>query len=679
MDRQLNQILQEAKMRFSAETAGVTESSAPMDTVVVRAAIHPAIGICRMGDHPTDFFIGPEVVETVAHAPDFYRDPVTGAMKRQAARFRTYGYNAGGKVVGELTPDNADIVWTVHLANKKAQWYEFQAALDIPEAATLSVPRRNPAIQGASRQTLAIDPGPRSISGKSVTAGHVFDSGTFKGTPVTLGELRTDDDGRLLVLGGTGKSASPSGAPIYDPSNPKSFNNAVDWYDDISDGPVTATVSIDGKPVPVEAAWVAVAPPNYAPDMIGWRTLYDVLVEVYVESGWMQLPATVSFKDDILPILQRLSGLQWVNKGFAAMFGRGGPMDFENPEFVAKLSCKPDQPLSKSDIYSELRQAVFNSFRPSRPGVSEPPVWPHAWPWIYGDSFGSFADNAPGNYMSLPSARETILKRWVEGDFEGDWSPAPATPRPVIEKWPLEQQPAMLDRAALTYCLGDVFHPGCELTWPMRHASMYDKPFRILHRPAGQPESDYGDSLNQHSALQPNGPLYAQSPGDLTRWMAIPWQGDSASCRSGYVTTFDLFLPTFWPARVPNQVLTEEDYQTVINTALPREQRLAAFNNREDWERAIIQGSGIEVMTKMVAHFGAMGIVEQKPGIKDDPDFPEIMYVESLNASRLQAHARRISSMLESPPRPLTRSQRAGWESDEQHEEFRRLRIRPLQ
>ena len=666
-------------MRFSAETAGVTESSAPIDTVVVRAAIHPAIGVCRMGDHPTDFFIGPEVVETVAHAPDFYRDPVTGAMKRQAARFRIYGYNAGGKVVGELTPDNADIVWTVHLANKKAQWYEFQAALDIPEAATLSVPRRNPAIQGASRQTLAIDPGPRSISGKSVTAGHVFDSGTFKGTPVTLGELRTDDDGRLLILGGTGKSASPSGAPIYDPSNPKSFNNAVDWYDDISDGPVTATVSIDGKPVPVDAAWVAAAPPNYAPDMIGWRTLYDVLVEVYVESGWMQLPATVSFKDDILPILQRLSGLQWVNKGFAAMFGRGGPMDFENPEFVAKLNRKPDQPLSKSDTYSELRQAVFNSFRPSRPGVSEPPVWPHAWPWMYGDSFGSFADNAPGNYMSLPSVRETILKRWVEGDFEGDWSPAPATPRPVIEKWPLEQQPAMLDRAALTYCLGDVFHPGCELTWPMRHASMYDKPFRIIHRPAGQPEPDYGDSLNQHSALQPNGPLYAQSPGDLTRWMAIPWQGDSASCRSGYVTTFDLFLPTFWPARVPNQVLTEEDYQTVINTALPREQRLAAFNNREDWERAIIQGSGIEVMTKMVAHFGAMGIVEQKPGIKDDPDFPEIMYVESLNASRLQAHARRISSMLESPPRPLTRSQRAGWESDAQHEEFRRLRIRPLQ
>ena len=51
-----------------------------------------------------------------------------------------------------------------------------------------------------------------------------------------LGEIRTDDAGRLLVLGGTGKSASPSGAPVYDPADPNSFNNADDWYDDTSTG-----------------------------------------------------------------------------------------------------------------------------------------------------------------------------------------------------------------------------------------------------------------------------------------------------------------------------------------------------------------------------------------------------------------------------------------------------------
>ncbi|WP_375414198.1 LodA/GoxA family CTQ-dependent oxidase [uncultured Bradyrhizobium sp.] len=651
-----------------------------VDGVVVRAAIHPAIGVARIGDSPTEFFVGPEVVAPLAHTPDFYRDPVSGALKRQAARFRIYGYNAGGKVVGELTPDNADIRWTVHLANRKAQWYEFQAALDIPEAATLSVPRRNPAIHGASRQTLVIDPGPRSIAGKSVTdrAGHVFDTGTFKGTPVTLGELQTDDLGRLLVLGGLGKSASPSGAPVYDPANPNSFNNAADWYDDISDGPVTAAVSIDGRAIPVEGAWVAVAPPNYAPDIIGWRPLYDLLVDVYVQCGWLPMPATVSFKDDILPVLQRLSGLQWVNKGFATLFGRGCPMDFDNPDFIAKLGRKPD-PATRSDPYAELRQVIFNSFRPSFPRVDEPPLWPHPWPWIYGDSYGSFATDAPDNYLHLPSVKEVALRRWVAGDFIDDWTPAAAPARTRLENFPLDERPAMLDRAALTYCLADAFHPGCEMTWPMRHASMYEKPFRIRHRREGEPDPDYGDTLDQQTALKPGGPLYAQGPGDITRWMALPWQGDSAFCRSGYDTAYDPYVPTFWPARVPNQVLTEEDYQTVINTALPREQRIAAFNHRPDWERAILKGSVAEVMAKMIAHFGAMGIVEQRPGIEGDPDFPPIMFVESLAASKLHTESVRISRALARPSEPLSRTARAGWESEEQLQEARNVRIRPLQ
>ena len=45
-----------------------------------------------------------------------------------------YGYNVAGEVVAELTSATADIEWTVHVANKKASWYQFQIALDIPEA-----------------------------------------------------------------------------------------------------------------------------------------------------------------------------------------------------------------------------------------------------------------------------------------------------------------------------------------------------------------------------------------------------------------------------------------------------------------------------------------------------------------------------------------------------------------
>ena len=639
---------------------------------IVRAAIHPAIGIARIGDSASGFFIGPEVTDPAPEKPEHYRDPA-GALKRQAARFRVYGYDAQGQVVRELTADNADIQWTAHLANKKAQWYQFQAALDIPEAKAMSVPRRNPKV--VDRATLAIDPGPRSISGKSVSGGaaHQFDTGKFKTTVVPLGEIRTDEAGRLIVLGGTGKSASPSNAPVFIPTDGNSFNNADDWYDDTSDGPVTATVKIDGQSVPVDGAWVVVAPPNYAPNIISWRTLYDLLSDVYVKSGWQTIPAEISFTNDILPILRRLSNLQWVNQGFATLYGKGCPMDFDDDAFIARLAKKPD-PVDRTDPYGELRQTIYNSFRPPLPTVAEPVVWPHVWPWIYGDAFGSFSATGPGNMLTMTALQAALLRRWVDGKFIADW-PAPA-PAASLDQVPLGEQPAMLDKSALHFCLADTFHPGCEMTWPVRHASMYAAPFRVRQRPAGQPEPDYGAMLNQQIALQVDGPLYAQGPGDITRWMALPWQGDTAFCRSGYDPEYDPYVPTFWAARVPNQVLTEEDYKTAIDTTLPRDKRIAAFNYRASWLRAIENADTADVMMRMIAEFGALGIVEARPGVKDDPDFPEVMFVETLGASHLKGLAMAVSRFRAAPPRPLTRIERAGWASEEQFREFRRVRVR---
>src|ERR1044072_1655765 len=201
---------------------------------IVRAAIHPSIGIARVGNSPDGCFYGPEVTYPLPHPPGFYRDG-NGALNRQSARFRIYGLDAGGKPLAELTAANADITWTVHLANKKAAWYEFQLAQDIPEA--LSAPEqmlRN--ITVSDRASLAIDPGPRRISGPDVQGGpeHPFDTGRFMGTPVYLGELRTDADGRLVVLGGHGKSASHTGTRAV------TFANNDGWHDDVSDGPVTA-------------------------------------------------------------------------------------------------------------------------------------------------------------------------------------------------------------------------------------------------------------------------------------------------------------------------------------------------------------------------------------------------------------------------------------------------------
>ncbi|GAA2146352.1 hypothetical protein GCM10009760_36070 [Kitasatospora kazusensis] len=68
------------------------------------------------------------------------------------------------------------------------------------------------------------------------------------GKEVYLGELRTDEEGRLLVLGGFGASASYDGQPVI------TFANNEGWHDDTGDGPVTATVSVGGRELPVDPA-----------------------------------------------------------------------------------------------------------------------------------------------------------------------------------------------------------------------------------------------------------------------------------------------------------------------------------------------------------------------------------------------------------------------------------------
>jgi hypothetical protein len=114
--------------------------------------------------------------------------------------------------------------------------------------------------------------------------------------------------------------------------------------------------------------------------------------------------------------------------------------------------------------------------------------------------------------------------------------------------------------------------------------------------------------------------------------MAVPWQTDTASCRSGYYAgygpKYDPYVPTFWPARVPNHVLTEDDYNVVVDTAQPREKRVRAFSRRAVWLRGLGKNY-MEAIDSMITNFGKLGVVEVRPGITDDPYFPEEILVES--------------------------------------------------
>jgi hypothetical protein len=587
------------------------------DSKIVRAAIHPAIGIARVGNSAQEYFIGPEVVTPPPAELGFYRD-AGGALKRQAARFRIFGYNCAGQVVAELTADTADIRWTAHVANRKAAWYRWTMALDVPEAAGSKVPVRNANVD--DRSQLVIDGGERTISGKLTKGPGDEFRGKFQGVDIYLGELRTDEAGRLLFLGGRGVSASPTGSPIF--TDDASFINADGWYDDMSDGPVTASVTIEGRTIPVEPAWVVTAPPNYAPNLVGLRTLYDLMSDLFIENGWLPRPASVSFRHDIYPIFERLANLQWVNKGFGAEFGTNAPYDFTNADFVERLARDPQ--LDHYDLERELRQRVFRSFRD--PDGNDGNQLP--WPWIYGDSMQVPAVDSPRQNASVSRTQFRALRSWAEGHFTPDWH-NPVTNPNTLDDVPLGDRPAMLDRAALTYCLADAFHPGCEVTWPIRHLTLYSKPFRIRQNAGSINDPASNSMLTPEKALAANGPLYEQGPGCLTRWMGLPWQADSGFCRSNYDETYDPYVPTFWPARVPNQVLTEPNYAIVVDSNEPMARRQAAFSDRMRWESPLHAGTTAGEMEAMVRLFGDMGLVEERPGVVGDPNFPSEMMVAS--------------------------------------------------
>jgi hypothetical protein len=588
------------------------------DRCIVKAAIYPAIGVARLGNSEDEFFLGPEVTNPLPEPPGFYRDN-TGALKRQAARFRIYGLNAEGKVVAELTQQNSEIEWTVHLANKKAAWYQFQLALDIPEA--VSAPPsllRNAAV--ADRSQLVIDPGPRHIKGKNEHGGkrHVFDSGKFMGTPVYLGELRTDEDGRLIVLGGRGKAAS------FDGTKAVTFANNEGWYDDTSDGPVTARVTFEGQELKVDPAWLVVAPPNYAPLQKSVRTMWDLMRDVFINTNMLPKPARPSFAKDIQPLFERMSRLQWVNAGFAGAFGWSSPSDFSQPELMAQLA-------DPSSDRREMRRTFANHFR-----VFDRDSWsPTPWPWGYGDAMNVPPAETPRQNVTLTDTQLGFLQQWANGDFDADYDPARQPPR-TINDVPIADQGAMLNQASMEYCLADAFHPGCEMTWPMRTpmtlpgAMMYMGPYRIQHVTRGWKEPEYGAALIQDTLTLPNGPLAAQVPGGITRWMALPWQTDTASCRSGYLKSYDPYLPAFWPARVPNQVLTHENYEIVMDEQRPLGERLAAFANRAAWTRPLGAKSYTDQINNMIKDYGKMGVVEVREGPTDSQHFPPVMEVEQL-------------------------------------------------
>lgn len=490
-------------------------------------AVHPAIGIARVGDSPDDYFVGPEapgVAPSLAKpgAPPAgakYKDALK-RIKRQGARFRIYEFtrdNSGALTdVREITAADAHIEWRVHLANGKPAAPKFQES-----------GRRN---QGIPVSKLVIDAGNQTISGVSQAMKRL--KGTFQGSSdhpieVPLGDALTDDAGRLIVLGGFGKSQSVASSPAR--QRITNFANNDDWCDDVSDGPVGATVQLAGTTEKIEAdpAWVIVAPPDFAPAIENVITLYDVVYNMmagFDPSLKVGTATPVSFTKHIYPIFRRVSGMHWSSDVAATAHGPD-----KHAFFIARL----EELSSNKAEQQPARMQIFRKLRNPAGGGGNMPKLP--------------ASTEEDATVALPDAQYNRMKRWAEGTFDADWPGQPPLPL-TLEQISAKDRPQALDRAALEACVGGGFFPGIEVGRIMLEESTYDKkrPFRIS---AGL------------------------APGTLTAKMAVPWQADFFDC------TFQDGAD-WWPGQRPNEVFRGTKRESWVPDDWKKPERMV-----QDWAK----------------------------------------------------------------------------------------------
>lgn len=377
-------------------------------------AIYPPIGLARLGNSDTEFFIGPERrgsrgTEVQPNGTEVavaaFKDS-TFRVKPQAARFSVFEIpDGGGAPRPAQFPPGTTVKWSVQLINKK----DGINRPGSPPAAPMT-PTVKP-----GREDRIIDTGPQSITGPS--AGPSPLTGSYRQHSVRLGELRTDSAQRLLVVGAEGRSESPTNSPIGG-----SFYNNADWHDDVADGPVTAEITLPAGPPPACApAWVIVGPPDFAPGAEGVVTLYDVILQVALDEGWTTLPAQPFFVDHIRPMLERARNLRWVNNG--------SMWPLISDDWTALASTSAASKSFREDNAMLVRAAE--------------------------DQLHDF---------TLRGWQSDYLDKWVAGTFDRG-----STPNPDLA--------ASLTRAVLDGSVGQGFFPGIEAGIIVTDPALYAQPF----------------------------------------------------------------------------------------------------------------------------------------------------------------------------------------------------------
>ncbi|WP_299410627.1 LodA/GoxA family CTQ-dependent oxidase [Acaryochloris sp. IP29b_bin.148] len=536
-----------------------------------------------------------------------------GNLKKQAARFRLYAYevdkldtypsgNGTEVTIATQLPDGrtvTDLIWSSHLANKKAAAYNVVNNKGIEAYANNQVPQmRNPEVHGsidsANRlNRLMIDAGPRAISAKNKekasfdrcsTASWVRKNGKIETLPdypirfpidtndelfepsgplETLGDILTDEKGRLLVLPSMGNAVGQYdeyGVPIQMTGD---LNN-VGWFDSAADGPVNVTIVFnDGSTEEAFGAWVVCGDPAYAPQIRNvvsvWDDVYDMFVrdlnlqpelynKVEGEKDFVFNPDyKPNFVQDIQPVFIACNLQRWT----------------ANLPPLALRGHTAVESISEDDNPDQTIMAALNFIR--NPNKDETNIGMPLMPLSLGAAGTSF--------MTVTKTQYFFLEQWSKKKFETG---------KANRLGPGE----FLDMSALANCLGGRYVPGIEVSYTIMDKDIYIQdwktsgtgPFRIKQYPLTYENLDKETPYLSSGWIPLHNMTNGLEPGDVSKFMAIPWQTDYNSCSihataintdgvnesNGAETT----LYWSWPSQRPDAVYVAEE---VVNNVLPKQ------------------------------------------------------------------------------------------------------------
>ena len=154
----------------------------------------------------------------------------------------------------------------------------------------------------------------------------------------------------------------------------------------------------------------------------------------------------------------------------------------------------------------------------------------------------------PSLYLTVTQTQYFLLQQWSNPDAD------PPLAQPTVPGR-TETPGEALDHGVLKNCVGGAFCPGIEITWVSRNTNIYSEPFRI--------KAKKGLSQGQLNALNGDDHLFADGvePGDLSKFMAQPWQADFNECSSQGDVSGNNPGKTWWwwPAQRPYRVVPETD------------------------------------------------------------------------------------------------------------------------